>query len=491
MQIANDRCMTSILDNMQKNPAVKGLWKRFLFNSWLRARKAKAMLAKCDKIRTLVGRIDWDPSIPRSPERVVELHWQLASDNFRENEEGELEEVPLERPENGFRWEQFAQDRETAQGMVNFCMDEKRHQALNMSQAYFMQTVPLINSTSFQDVLNENQNLVLSNATGEPLTDDELLNMDLSKPENMPGYIRVEPGLFGDLDQALAETRNERERQANELEKTLAGNNSNLDIAPEWQREAYRNATPGSRLHDKHKEYLYHQGMVHKALEARGQLREDFQGNLTDLTAPAVCLMSGYETSIKGEALNFVLTGIMGGGIASVALRASAAIAGRGMTAFRFLRTGERVRTPSVSAAVNSAPAWSVGGAISAGFTEMAGRDVGGGCFFAHNDRGMPAISAPETPDMIRTGANLPDDVGPAPQVIPQQAPPGQPPWDPDIQEQMDAINQVIKTPQCGGQYSYLRQHIERISCAQAVLTNLPGMKLGPGAMIEGAFMAF
>lgn len=466
-QISNDQCMVSILDNMQENPVVMGMWKRMLFNSWLRARKARALLARCDRIRAPLGAADWR----RDPERRANLHWQLANDILRPDGNGGYVEAPIDRPPTGYKWERFADTQEKAQQLVDFCLNQERYQALETSQAYFMQTVPLINSTSFQDALTENQNLITSRATGEPLTDDELLEINLENPNGMAEHIRVAPGLFGAIDTALAETRAERNNQANELRSTLdGGNRDRVAGFGEAALERFDNMTPGARLSQAQKEYLYHQGMVHEALEARGQLREDFQGNLTGLTAPAVCLMSGYETSFTGEALNFALTGLVGGG-ALTALRGGLMIA-RGARAAQAATRWQRV-----------------GNFATAGFTDMGVREVADGCFINHNDEGMPSVSTPDTPDMIRVGANLPDEVGPAPQVIPTGPGEGQQPWSADVRQQMNAINQVIRTPQCSGKYGFLRQHIERVGCVEAALLNMPGVNMTGGLALEGFFM--
>lgn len=169
----------------------------------------------------------------------------------------------------------------------------RTYRILHSAQRLFAHALPVISSPEALALVEENRESIVLAATGKPLTDKDILNMDL---RDLSG-IRVKSG---QLQDAVGEFLND----------TLSGR----AYALKEIENAEKKGTVQS-LDSDIRNYIYEQGTVTQILDERKMIEMDGSGRIKKTTPGANCILAWYEPTMAGELIDFSLTSWFGGSV--------------------------------------------------------------------------------------------------------------------------------------------------------------------------------
>lgn len=138
LQLQKNECLQQRLDKFQKNPELLQQWVKFLAVSWLSQKKAKLILEKCGVIK-----------VNSSLSKVAGINSVKFDDSLNP------------------KWREV-------------CGDEKSLASLKAANALAEFAMPVVSNSEFFDVFEKNRKIWLNKKTGQPVSDEELLNADLT-----------------------------------------------------------------------------------------------------------------------------------------------------------------------------------------------------------------------------------------------------------------------------------------------------------------------
>ncbi len=249
-QVQKDKCISEAIEAIRHNPENLTHWKASVTMGWLRLKKAQLM-------RTTCRRLFWN-YLPREDQ----LKYGLS---------GSYERARHARNPLVDAWK-------------GVCLNETVAAALASAEDLMLQSLPVVSSNEIFDVFEKHRDSIVTKATGNPLSDQEILNMDLSDLKHHPISVHG-PGLDKGLDEFLSNYSAQRRGMAESIDKTKAekGNLQSLDSDT--------------------RDYLYRDGTVARVLLDRGLMKEDEKGN-PELSTGAVCILSWNESSLTGDLLD-------------------------------------------------------------------------------------------------------------------------------------------------------------------------------------------
>lgn len=477
-QVTNDNCLAAMIDRLQNDQRSLQGWKMDMVHSWLRAKKTSLLRERCDvlrnygfgdEIRGQAGNLEaWEAAWQEHERRQVayaqgadRIYGAAGASRFLSDLDGTAAALTNENlreriyqpgfPMPPALMSELVESEEVRDRYRDMCINEENYAALQGAEAYYMQTVPIVNGQEFHQAVEAARGSILSQATGQALTDAEILSMDLRDINTTFGQLNLSsPDSLNGLDDLLEQTENQRR----EMAEGLAGALNTQNPSPNSDQAAYRQWHPGSELSRAQRSYLYQQGAVLEVLEERGQVTPNSQGGFENPTQPATCLMSQHETTLIGEVGEFLVTGLVGGPLVGGARVAVAAARG--------------------ARALNGARALSFGNSMTAAGVSFGIREIDQNCFVNSSRDGVRTVTPNSQVEDIRTGNILESDLiqsgssfGSVPDLSSGRG---------DIPPV--AIDSIIRAPQCAERYGYLRQHYDRMSCMNTVLMNGAGAAL-------------
>lgn len=429
-QVQKDKCLVGVLDRLQESPNLQNTWSRQLSYSWVRLKKIRLIREKCE-------RLFWNATTPvvlnlkgGDPVRAWEFIFE------RENSE---------KIENGVLWQNHFESETEKNQWKEQCLDSDKKEALMAAEVYTLNTVPLLNSKEFYDNIDNNRQLIKNLQTGEPVSDEDILSWDLSDWNAMSNTLDTS-GLDSQNQRVAGRIRSQRQGLVNEFETIL-----NNPEEPSVYAGQMKDSVP--RLSQAQKDYLYQNGSVFEALDEKEMA--DYSPHLGQASHPTnagVCMMSKYESSFAGEALDFALFGAFGGGL--------------GM-AYRVLNTGRKLYR------LERALVSPVGSVMQGAFSKFTRDEIKGSSCLEHKTQFAKESMEPTTPRQQFIAANLPreSDSGAFQKENLTDAN-----WAGPISND---LKQVLAQPSCEKEYGRVHNEVEQIPCWEAILASSLGLKSG------------
>ncbi|MES3038032.1 MAG: hypothetical protein V4736_09015 [Bdellovibrionota bacterium] len=159
----------------------------------------------------------------------------------------------------------------------------------------FLHSTPVISSPDFFNIIGKNRRDIINNVTGKPITDDEILAMNLNENLNVRPMIN---GVKGDLIKKIDQLSLERQKI-----------NSELATAEEFG------------ISDDTKDFMFKDGVIYEYLLDRKLITPSYLINpgasqIRNISNNgAACLLSKYEPTLTGSLVDFGFTSLLGGGL--------------------------------------------------------------------------------------------------------------------------------------------------------------------------------
>jgi hypothetical protein len=251
-QIIKNNCMIEQAKDLLDNHIKFAEWKNELLSSWLRWKKSKLILEKCITLNKQIGR-----------------NGKISSYSFP-----------------GYRGPPLEKDKE----LINICVNSIDQ--VKQYDAIFSATIPYLSGPNYFEVIDEHRNVFINPQTGKPLSNNDLLYMNLRDLEKVNINLNDKESVLisNALKQEVSLKGVERQKSNSELEKNKDQNNN---FFPD----------------EESKDFLFKQGTVQETL---------YQYDISPIqkaSNASKCLLNKYEENASGELLEFFLTSLISGGI--------------------------------------------------------------------------------------------------------------------------------------------------------------------------------
>lgn len=251
-QIIKNNCIIEQAKDLLDNHNKFAEWKSELLSSWLRWKKSKLILEKCKTLNTQVGR-----------------NGKITSYSFP-----------------GYRGPPLEKDKD----LINICVFSLDQ--VKQYDAIFSATIPYLSGSNYFEIIDEHRNVFINPQTGKPLSNNDLLYMNLGDLEKVNLDLNDKESVLisNALKREVSVRGVERQKSNSELEKHKDQNN---------------NFFPDEDSRD----FLFKQGTVQETLN-----QFDIGPNQNASNA-SKCLLNKYEENDQGELLEFFITSLISGGI--------------------------------------------------------------------------------------------------------------------------------------------------------------------------------
>jgi hypothetical protein len=259
-QVEKNKCLIDRLAIL-KDPGQKQLFKNWYAQialAWLGYKKSDLILEKCLVTSVLTDRVNYRKAHPeyylnsRQPPTSVSKEWQ------------------------------------------SFCSNKKELDALWVARSLFTSTIPILSSPTFLDLMEKNRNEISIRKTGKPISDGEILGLDLSSDFSANVRVRLDKEMEHSLKHEIDNLTLER-----------AGINKKL-------------ANPGLLgLSQEVKDFMFNDGTVYQTLKKDGLITDHFVSFNESARDPdaisegAACLLAKYEPTIAGSLIDFFGTSLI------------------------------------------------------------------------------------------------------------------------------------------------------------------------------------
>ncbi len=237
------KCLRDRLVEIHKSEDAQFSWTTMLTSAWLGYKKAQLSLAICDRfIFSPVAQQNAPPS------------------------EGAIEKYKA------------------------ICQNPDKMEALRGARDIFKQNIPVFGSDEALDFFETHRNSLVSEKTGKPISDREILESDFTTLEAFPiDFDKIQP----DLKKLLWKSLGEKALEASRLYKARSPDGS-------------------FNLSKKQRDDLYEAGVVAEVMRDRSLIHPNQAGEVTlkkkeTVSAGAVCILSKYEPNLKAEIAEFIL----------------------------------------------------------------------------------------------------------------------------------------------------------------------------------------
>lgn len=309
-QVLKNRCLIARIESLKHDKGALNSWATLLASAWLSKQKSELILKKC--------RVEF--FMKMSSVEMSQQGYLKAYESARERRKSSR--LPFHRAPS-----------EAIESLKPICLNEKTVESLESASDLFKGAVPVISSNSLFSTMQDERRLLTDKRTGRPLSDDDLLRLDLNdlSSTNLDVQALV-PSLEKTLDAIIAE----KKEVIAEIE---AGHEKNF-----WRR-----------LSSSAKSHLWADGTVLHVLEKHDLVDADGHS----LSSGASCLLSKYEPNPKGDVIDFVAASIFAGGALKLVgsggkAVAGAAIAQGSQTTLRTLRIASAMRSAVSGAKVGA-----------------------------------------------------------------------------------------------------------------------------------------
>lgn len=283
-QIDKNNCLKEQVMEMGRNPVHMGHYYTYLAQAWLGMKKAELTLRAC---RTHALNL-------MEPADVKRLGKQGAYDKafFGRNPLVKHPRLPAE--------------------LLKTCFDPEAMAALEAAQAVFRFTVPVISHPDLIAAMDAHRNII-TKANGKPVTDEEILNMELPKDMATLTLDDTNEPFQKDVVAVIEDLTKERM----EMTARIAATKKNGHF----------------ELNQEMKDYMYDDETVINMLKAKNEIRSDFRAinNKQGFQYPeeqisngAFCVMAKYKPTVRGELAGLAVESLVSGGIIFRALNYSA-----------------------------------------------------------------------------------------------------------------------------------------------------------------------
>ena len=179
------------------------------------------------------------------------------------------------------------------------CDNPTAYNAMWNAEKLFSFALPILSDEKVYEKIEDNRAFVTSSATGKPITDEEILAMDM---RSFKGKVTFQPGMSKSLLPIVDEALKERGEAIKKLsDARAAGTLQDLD-------RDVRN-------------YLYEMGAVKEVMVDKGIVKIDKDGTIKETSYGANCIFAWYDPTIVGELLDIVTLSAVGAGPASKAVK--------------------------------------------------------------------------------------------------------------------------------------------------------------------------
>jgi hypothetical protein len=250
-QLQKNNCMKDLLSDVEKKENADE-WALSLMTSWLGVRKSELLLQSC---KSLVGN-------------------KIEPADRKRYGARRAYEMALKRTPNPTE----PVDEET----LNLCLDQGKLKSLENAAAAFRFSLPVINHPDFYKWMEKNRNKIISKNTGKPLSDAELLEMDLNDTSNLKLLLNTED--YDTFNASFRSLKKQREAVSQELENYKNGEIKDLSQST--------------------KDFIYEDGTLAQSLVAYGALNNESDSlnskAASEIPTVGVCMLSQYETTLGG-----------------------------------------------------------------------------------------------------------------------------------------------------------------------------------------------
>lgn len=286
-QIQKNKCISERIDALMKDEALLSAWNAQLIAAWLGMKKADLMLKKCR----------------------FKLY-DKDSENQSENQKiaRKSRGQPITKLLNKTKVEISRSDQKLDQELKDVCTNDKAVAALEGVRKLFQLSLPVFSDQAFFNILEKNRKAIINKTTGKPLTDNELLHMDLQNLTTIgfdPAGHKETAKFPFELKSRLSSFSTERIKMAEELARIRQDPNAELD--------------------SEMKTYIYDDDTVYETLMTNKLLKASYVGLSTekkeDISNAAFCLLAKYESTFVGETLDYVIKLAAFGGTAGLIVK--------------------------------------------------------------------------------------------------------------------------------------------------------------------------
>lgn len=268
-QVLIDSCLAESFDSVRQDQNLRDQYTASVALSWLGLKKAQIIRNRCKSF--------FNTFVPKKTAMTRE-NFQFLSKQFEKKPVLSL---------MGF------QATMSDLKLIPHCLNWELHLSIQMAESIYTQSLPLHGSMEPFKFLEENRKFITSKVTQKPVTDDELLNLDLSQADKKLN-INFE-GLAEPANKLLLALKNERDGVAGELKSGLKKGQLNSGV----------------------KDYLAESGVVkevmieHKMIEVNPETNQ-----ITKSTPGAVCINAWSDVTSKSQAIDAAVSFLIPGSFA-------------------------------------------------------------------------------------------------------------------------------------------------------------------------------
>lgn len=243
LQLQKNKCIIERSEVLLKSDHLMEQWINALTVSWLGKRKSELILQKCKEVNFNTNeRIGARLNIGFTPRSTVDPQW------------------------------------------LKICEDPNTLVTLSSAANIFEYSLPITSSPQFFDNMESHRDAVIYKKTGKPITNEEILNSDITNLSFILLDSNELKSLVKDITKDFKAVSDERKEMRLKILSTREPKNKTFNID------------------DATKEYIFDDDTVFEVLEKTGQLESDFiTGDTVKMSNGAKCILNHYEHSFDAE----------------------------------------------------------------------------------------------------------------------------------------------------------------------------------------------